>query len=391
MNARGLSYRRQVFDRASLRLVEQPERLAIYDMSLKNNDDSFATGRIEWDARMPDHACDSVRFLFRGRLPLAVGARLGGDDVVAALADVAVGKPAGATVTGRYHGPASATPDREQLEVRVDSKGPFTAWKIPGEDFSGTVLIDGRRIQVQDARLRYAGGEGAVDARIHRLPDGYRLTFDATFDKCDRTAFFDGLAKLKGDVKPAVAGEKPAETKVPAPRADISGNLRARIRLPDPATLDGAGHFVTEDPALFKLPLFGVFSRGLEKMGIDAGIYRFDSADGDLVIRDGAVYFPALTIRERTPKWTRPGTTRSPPKKLFFRAVLNPKAPDKIPLLDWALAVANRTTRLFPVDIRGTLDKPEWSVDPTPTAIFKTQHDDGLGLPPAPPVDDGNW
>ena len=52
-------------------------------------------------------------------------------------------------------------------------------------------------------------------------------------------------------------------------------------------------------------------------MGIDAGIYRFDSADGDLVILAGAVYFPALTTGERTPKWTRPGTTRSPPKSSF--------------------------------------------------------------------------
>ena len=198
---------------------------------------------------------------FRGRLPLAAGAQLGGDDVVAALADVVVEKPAGATVTGRYHGPASATPGREQLEVRVDSKGPFTAWKIPGEDFSGTVFIDGRRIQIKDAKFRYAGGEGAVDARIHRLPDGYRLTFDATFDKCDRTAFFDGLAKLEGRREVAVAGEKlGGDEGVGVPRGHLLGKPSRAHPLSDLGDARRrSGHFVTEDPALFKLPLFGVF------------------------------------------------------------------------------------------------------------------------------------
>lgn len=394
VTAEKLSYRKQVFDRAALRISEEPHRLVIYDMALANADGSRATGRLEWNHRMPAHTQESVRFNFTGRLPLATAAELGGADVVSALSDIVVRDPAEATVIGRYHGPASATPGRDQLEVRVASKGPFTAWKLPGEDFSGTVLLDGRRIQIKDAKLRYAGGETKADAWILRLPDpeGYRLTFDTTFSKCDRAGFFDGLAKLKtAEPTKEPAKAPPAEPAKPAAPAELSGNFRARIILPDVSTLDGQGWGETNDPSLFKLPMLGALSRGLENMGIDATTYAFDGADADFIVRGGVVYLPELTIRGADAEVNAGGSYTIDSGKLRFRAVLNPKTPDKIPLLDWARAMVNRSTRLFPVNIHGTLDKPEWSLDPTPSAIFKTKNEDRLGLPPAPPPDDGRW
>ncbi len=274
VTAEKLAYRKQVFDRAALRISEEPHRLVIYDMALENAGDTKASGRLEWDQHMPEHKLESVRFNFKGRLPLVTAAELGGDDVVAALSDIVVRDPAEAEVTGRYHGPASTTPGRDQLEVRVNAKGPFSAWKLPGEDFSGTVLLDGRRIQIKDAKLRYAGGDARAAAWILRLPEpkGYRLTFDTSFDKCDRAGFFDGLSKLK---KPDPAKGAAKDAAKPAAPAELSGNFRARIILPDVSTLDGEGHAVTNDPALFKLPLLGTLSRGLENMGIDATTYAF--------------------------------------------------------------------------------------------------------------------
>lgn len=390
VSAEKLSYRRQVFDRAAIRILEEPERLVIFDMAMSNADGTGAAGRLQWDHLMPGHGTESVRFDFTGRLPLATGAELGGDDVVAALSDIVVRDPAEARVIGRYHGPASATPGRDQLEVRVKSKGPFTAWKLPGEDFSGTVLLDGNRIQIKDASLRYAGGAAKAEAWLLRLPEGYRLTFDTAFDKCDRAGFFDGLAKLK-DAPAAPEPAKAAGANPPPVPADLTGNFRGRIMLPDMATLDGAGRVEMRDPELFKLPLLGLISRGLEKMGIDATTYAFGSADAGFVIRGGVAYVPDLTIRGPDAEVNAGGSYGIDSGKLNFRAVLNPKAPDKIPLLDWARAFANRSTRLFPVNIRGTLDKPEWTIDPTPSVIFKAKNDDRLGLPPAPAPDDGRW
>ncbi len=108
-------------------------------------------------------------------------------------------------------------------------------------------------------------------------------------------------------------------------------------------------------------------------------------------MRGGSVYLPDVTIRGPEAEVNAGGSYAIDSGKLRFRAVLNPKAPDKIPLLDWARALANRSTRLFPVNIGGTLDKPEWTIDPTPSILFKAKNDDRLGLPPAPPPDDGHW
>ncbi len=390
IHARKLAYRKQVFDRAALSLLELPNRLLVHDIVLTNPDGTRAGGRLDWVYKIPEHRLDSVRFLFNGRLPLRVAAELGGDDVVEALAEVTLNEPADATVLGRYHGPASPTPARDQLEVRVRSRGAFNAWGIPGEDFSGTVVLDNRRIQIKGAKLRYAGGDATGDAWLLRRPEGYRLTFDATVAGCERSAFFAGLSGLK---KPA-AGEAPesAKTKAAEPSAaDLSGHIRARIALPEIATLDGAGSFVMNDAALFKLPLFGVFTDGLANIGVNVGNYTFDKADGEFVIRNGSVWFPELTVRGPEAQVDLRGDCAITSGALNFRAVLNPKSPDKIPFLDSVRAFVNRGTRLFPVDIRGTLDSPEWAVAPTPGALFKAQQVDSLGLPPPPPADDGGW
>lgn len=390
IRARKLSYRKQVFDNAVIRIVEEPSRIAVYDMKVVNDDGTGATGRLEWLHELPSHKVEGIHFDFKGRLTLPVAAELGGDDVVKALADIRLANPADAAVCGYYHGPASATPGREQLEVGVRSAGAFEAWKVPGEDFSGTVLLDGPRIRIKDAKLKYAGGDVLADARILRRPEGMRVTFDTAFDKCDRAEFFAGLAKLKtpkpGD-KPA--GEKPHAG--PVTKTEMSGDFHARLALPDTNTLDGQGHVLLTDPALFKLPVFGVLSRGFEKVGIDFGNYEFRTADSEFFVRKGAAYFPALTLRGPKAVVHVQGNYAMDSDKLFFRATLEPKAGDKIPLLSWALSLPGRSAKLFPVDIRGTLDNPEWSVDPTPSAIFSEKRDDSLGLPPPPEPDDGKW
>lgn len=389
IHARKLSYRKQVFDRVALRLLELPHRFAIHDIALANPDGTHAGGRLEWAYTVPDHRLDSVRFLFNGRLPLRVAAELGGAEVAEALSELRVDRPAEATVTGRYHGPASPTPGRDQLEVRVESRGPFEAWSLPGEDFSGTVLLDGDRIRIKDAKLRFAGGDAAGEAWLLRRPSGYRMTFDAAVAKCDRAAFFDALSRLKSGSSAAPAGKAPDAT--PAVKPDLSGRLRARIELPEFSTMDGAGRFSTDDPALLRLPLFGVISSGLAHLGVNVGNFTFDRADGDFILRAGSVWFPELTVRGPKGQINLKGSYAVESDALHFRAVLNPKSPDKIPLLDTVRAFANRATRAFPVDIRGTLAKPEWSVDLSPTAVFRDRRDDSIGLPPAPPPDDGAW
>lgn len=391
IRAQKLSYRKQVFDNAVIRIAEDASRIAVYDMKVVNDDGTGATGRLEWRHALPSHKVEGIHFDFKGRLTLPVAAELGGDDVVKALSDIRLVNPADTTVCGHYHGPASATPDREQLEVGIRSAGGFEAWKVPGEDFSGTVLIDGPRIRIKDATLKYAGGDARADARILRRPEGMRVTFDTAFDKCDRVDFFAGLAKLKTPK----AGDKPAAPEPPhtgpVTKTEISGDFHARIALPDTDTLDGQGHVLLADPALFKLPLFGVLSRGFEKVGIDFGNYEFRTADSEFFVRKGAVYLPALTLRGPKAVVHVQGNYTMDSDKLFFRATLEPKAGDKIPLLSWALSLPGRSAKLFPVDIRGTLDKPEWSIDPTPSAIFSEKRDDSLGLPPPPEPDDGKW
>lgn len=392
VSAEKFGYQGVVFDRARIRILEEPTRIAIYDLHLDNDDKTMAGGRLEWVYRASDHELDSVRFLFNGELPLATGATLGGPEVVEALADVKVDGPARVRVLGRYHGPAGATPEREQLQVDVYHTGNFVAWGLAGDAFRGTVLFDDRRIRVRDAKLRFAGGDVTADAWLHRDRDDFRLTFDATFSGCERVSFFEGLAALKNAAEPS---DEPESTAKPAPapavRSELSGSIRARVALSDIDTFDGVGHAVMLDNELFKLPLFGAFSRGLDRLGIKATTYHFDKAEADFIVRRGSVYFPKLTVLGPDAVVDAGGRYNLESGALNFRAVLNPNAKDSIPVIDWARSFVNRGTKLFPVDIVGTLENPEWSVDPTPSALFRSGNVDLLGLPPAPAPDDGRW
>lgn len=396
--AEKLSYRRQVFDRVSVRLLEEPapvHRISLHDLRMSNEDGSRANGELEWryaPHASGEHRRESCRFRFKGRLTKDVGAQIAGDDVVAALADVKLRDPAEGEVIGRYDGVMSATPGRDRLEVRIRSTGPFEAWKLPGSDFSGVVLLDGRRVEIRDAALRYAGGATTGRAWLLLDPSAYRLTFDATFKDCDRTAFFAGIAALKGPpAKPEPAAKKPATPEKPQPPALVSGNLKARVILPDMATFDGSGAGVIHDPGMPSLPLLGALSRGLESMGIEAATYRFDTVESPFFIRNNAVWFPALKIRGPEAVVEAAGKYAVGPGDITFRATLVPNKSDKLPVYDWAKNILTGATKLFPVEVTGTLDNPKWKVDPTPSAILTSKRDDSLGLPPPPAPDDGKW
>lgn len=393
-----LSYRKETFDRVTVRLLEEPKpvhRISIFDMRMRNTDGTHASGRLEWRYAGPEHKRESCRFHFLGRMTKDVGVQIAGDEVVAALKDLKVGAPAEGEVTGLYHGVMSATPGRDQLQVRVAAKGPFEAWGLPGEDFSGLVLLDGSRLEVRDAALRYAGGEATGRAWLNLGEDKYRLSFESTFKDCERDAFFAGLARLKSaPAKPAAptAPANPAKTPAePQAPAYLSGDIKARVILPDMDTFDARGEGVMTAPGLAALPWLGALSRWMESVGVEAGTYRFDSIDGRYFVREGAVWFPDLKVRGKDAVLDVRGRYALADGALSGRAVLVPNKSDTLPLFSWAKNLATSSTKLFPVEIHGTLDEPKWKIDPTPSAMVTKQRNDSLGLPPPPKPDDGKW
>jgi hypothetical protein len=310
-------------------------------------------------------------------------------------------------VTGYIHSWASATPEREQVLVRAKAPGNITAWNLDFANFNGSVAYDTGLIVITVEDAAFAIGRigknpapwSSVrpDDRPQRAwldlrPAKPTLFLDVELLSARRTALLanlKNLGKLKGGTEEVVVANAPETLAVPvAPEVDsrppeapdvpsvgpdnssLDIIFTGGLTLPELETLTGSGSARLWDPALPSFHLFGGLSRLLEKMSISASTIKINRAQSDFSIRNKTVYFPNIKITGENAQIDCVGNYGISDEKLDFRALLTTKIAEDIPGVKQIIGILSKWTQWVPIDIKGTLDKPQWSINPSPPAIF---------------------
>jgi hypothetical protein len=495
-----ITFRGASFDKVELRILETPARIALHGMRVWQGDHTAAgTFQLHYTP-LPAHKRHSFRFHFDGTLPKDTCAALAGPELQRRLAPLEAERAVEADVTGHIHGPGSPTPERDQVLVRANIPGPFTAWNLDLADFTGSVAYDSgvALVTIEDAAFA-AGRIGQNPApwsstRAADQPqrlwldlrhDAPRLFLDIEILAARRTKLTQSLKKLSeataplsiasavlpiygegasplpiasavlpiygegtsplsiasavlpiygegtshataSSVPPPIAARQvpptttatgtttpattpataaaaastttpttsPATTtapeapSAPAPPPDSSSLdiiFTGSLTLPHIETLEGTGSARLWDPALPKLHLFGGLSRVFDKIGFTASSFRMDRARSDFSVSARKIHFPNIEILGDGSLINSVGTYDLPTGKLDFRAQLSVSPAEGILGVQQVMETIYKWTQLVPVNIRGTLDDPDWSLDPTPTALFKDPLEKKKKkLPPAP-------
>ena len=297
-----------------------------------------------------------------------------------------------AEVTGFYHGVASDSPGREQVRVWARTPGAVEAWGVPFANFEGEVAYDSRRVAVTIFEAGFAGGQVASRpgqgrwqrAWVDLRPQDPVLRLDVLLEGARRERFFDSFGALAHkEGAAATPASPPPEPREDASRMDVG--FRGEIVLPRLGTLDGVGRVQLYEPELMQLHILGGLSRVMNSLGVGLTSFELNRVEGDFTIRDGKVYFPGLKLMGKGAQVDCVGRYDLMDQGLHFRAKLTAKKGNEIPLLGDVLELVNRLPRLAPVDVRGTLQKPSWSIDPTPSALWHNALDPEEGLPPPRP------
>jgi hypothetical protein len=335
-----------------------------------------------------------------------VAAALAGRGLPRYLAPVLTQAPIQASATGYYHDVASPTPNREQVVVQVNAHGPLTAWKLPLSDLQATVAYDSGQLVITVDEAAFAGGKISSKptpwasfrgnrpqrAWVNMRPGDPQLYLDIEILQAHRQAFFNALAQL-GSAPKAIPGTNGKQTddldddpESDPPQPDTSSmdvRFVGSMTLPKLATLDGDGHFLLRDSSLPRLHIFGGLSRVLDTLGLGITSFLLQETESDFRFRNNLIYFPNFKISGPDSRIDGVGSYNLDGGALDFHAALTVEVGQDIPVIKEMLGIINRLPRLTPVNITGTLEAPDWSLNPTPSALlYDTLSDEREKIPP---------
>ena len=259
---------------------------------------------------------------------------------------------------------------RSEGRRQIVAKGRFDWGTMRRTDFSATVSCDrlvlppatlsgfraqvlgsGPLISVRDASFDLSGGAGTGVFSMAWIPCRKTLPYvvDCSLHDMD---FREFLVDRFGERPVEVRGRMNAEMRC---SADFSTNFFAVAK--------GRGRVVVHDGYLTDLPLFGGFSEQVRKVFPLFSAFSITGLSGDFTLSDGVfrsdnAYFGGRLISAR-------GAGKYVPEKGFDALV-------RVRPLDkgwWAAPVRTATSplsRLFTLELTGTLDNPKWRLDKYP-------------------------
>jgi hypothetical protein len=388
-----ITFRGAEFDHASLRILETPQRVALFKVHARQGIFN-ATGDLHLNYSLtPHYKLNDIRFLFTGRMPKETGVLLAGGRLSTMLAPLRVSQPVDATVTGCAHiANDISAPERTQVLVSAKTTGAINAWNLPFSDFQGTVAYDTGRLAITVNDVTFAGGKIGqkrapwLSARPDRPqylwldlnPADPLLQFDLELLRARRSTFLENLQKINATppalapvpapaLVPLVAPEPPP-TETDDSALDIA--LTGSVSLPKLETLDATGTTNLLDNKLAQLHIFGGLSRALDKINIGFSSFKLTRAESNFTIREKIIYFPNIKITGENASIDSVGRFYLDDQSLKFRAQLVAKSGEGIPGIKYVFRGLNKWTELIPVNISGTLKDPQWSIDISPTALF---------------------
>jgi hypothetical protein len=441
---KNVSFRGVEFEHAELRVGELPGVIALFDMKVaKGGNRAGGTLQIH-DKEAPRKHHESIRLAFTGSLEKEDIVKLVGGSLPKILTPLHTNSPVAADVTAYIHGERSPTPKREQVLVNIRLPEKFEAWGQSLKNFRGTAAYDTGLLCVDIGEAEYSGGKigGAVAPWASQRKSAHcvwvdtrqenpLLTLDLELLGAQRSLFLENLQRLGGQTatgqtatgtetlaKPeteagtgtgtvtttgAVAaagtqtgavGANAAAAPAPLPanatekkpavdnsRLDVS--FLGNITPPDFATLAGVGKVALKDSSIPQLYVFGGLSRVLEKVKIGFTNYKLETAESDFVMRKCVLYFPNIKVTGVDAQIECKGNFDILADKLNFVAVLDSKVGESVPLVGLASKVFNKWTNLAMVRVTGSLKDPQWSIDPSPTGLFRdVLKSEKIGTPP---------
>ncbi|MDR2981360.1 MAG: AsmA-like C-terminal region-containing protein, partial [Puniceicoccales bacterium] len=118
--------------------------------------------------------------------------------------------------------------------------------------------------------------------------------------------------------------------------------------------------------------------------------FNLNRAESEFTIQKNKIYFPNGKINGPDCNVLAVGNYDFLADRLNFRAMLTVTVGNNIPLFGHVMGMVNRIPRLTPVNITGSIDDPQWSLDPTPSVLWGGSLDSSLGTPPAVRQESGN-
>lgn len=364
-------------DKVRLRIAEEPEFIAAFDMGFECRGESIA-GTLQWHyALEPEYHYRDFRFAFSGAARAFDVFNIVGEGLPEIFADVLTCDAAGtARVRGYISGSEKFYPEeRVMVEVDVESvPGEFEFMGIEGANFCGKICYDSGNVRIApfyaDCDEGNVSGEILVKFPPTSEAAGTSVVLDLKLQNISARQLKNALENLAPDVAKSENVElvEKAESTPPAKQGDSLARadavFKASMILPEISTLEADGAFFYRDPELYDLQVFGGFSRFLQTIKIPLTSFAFTEAESSFLVENGKIYLPDLKITGEGGEITARVNMDIATKDLEGKAVFKNRRFTDIPLLGKIFDLASETTSLFPLDISGTLDDVQWKARP---------------------------
>lgn len=380
-------------DKVRLRVYEDPLLIAAFDMGFVRGND-LVNGNLQWHYAMePDYHYRDFRFLFNGTIPPKDVLQIVGEGLPEALSELETEGAGTAVVSGMFSGDPLYYPDRMLVNVEGKVPGAFSIFGIKGEDFSGKIIYENGVVFVGEPFSAKAE-QGTVSGEIRvTLPeyghgaDGSKVGLKLDLKNVRRsrlTEAFSAIADHIGsdDAEDEISAEtgkkETAAENVPElkeDRSSIDAVFAGTLTIPDIESLDASGSFFLKEPDLFKLQIFGGFSRMLSAFKIDLTTFDLNRAEGSYTVRGGSVFLPDLHVFGESGELNVRANVALPDLKIQGEAIFRNLRGTRIPLLGKIVEWGSASTELLPVKISGTLENFEWSVAPNITRLWSNPTD----------------
>lgn len=390
-------------DKVRLRVYEDPLLIAAFDMGFERGND-LVEGNLQWHYAMePTYHYRDFRFLFNGTIPPKDVLRIVGEGLPEALSELETSGAGTAVVSGMFSGDPLYYPDRMLVNVKGSVPGAFSVFGIRGEDFSGEIIYDNGVVFVGNPFSARAE-KGTVSGTIRvELPhdghgaDGSEVSLDLDLKNVRRSRLsetFSAVAEHIGTAEKGADAEKdagkaeksedgnPKTAEAPAEDlSEIDAVFAGTLVIPDFQSLDASGKFSLREKDLFRLQVFGGFSRMLSSMKIDLTTFDLNRAEGSYTVRGGSVFLPDLRVFGESGEISVRAGVTLPDLRIKGEAVFRNLRGTRIPLIGNIVRWGSASTELLPVEISGSLDDIEWKVAPNISRIWSSPKD-GYGIAP---------
>lgn len=254
----------------------------------------------------------------------------------------------------------------QELIFTINTGQPMTVYRFPFDSLRVDGSYDRGNVLLEKVDFNFAGGHGTGEASFLRQEENAFLLFDIHLDDADLEETLKRIAMVNTSENSGAA--PPAQKKKSNP---LEGRLTLHASGISPAGhgLDrvmAKGNIQIRDGNLAQISLFGPLS-GL----IPFSTLRLTDAKSYFAWDDGKLSFPDLVMTSDTTRLEGVGDYYTKGSELDFQVRLYLLRETDIPLFsDIILPIFDPFSNMAAVNLKGTLQKPEWRFAMSPLNFF---------------------